>query len=395
MNTVQAMEKLVELIRPQLTFHGITLTKEVASVTLDPSEAPYLMGTTFCLITQSVSALQLKVGPRTLMLHLRRTEAGELSVEVSDNARPMPHNFRDEWLRLLSPIARLVPFGVRVTYSSSAESGNKAHILLPLETARGHGLSRRHALVIDDSQTSLNVMRKLLEAKGMTVDTVDNGYKGLLWLRQRSYDLVFLDLNMPGIDGPFLFTAISQELPHLVDRLLVISGNLEDHRDFLEKNRIVSLPKPPVAEQLYAAMEQMLDAVERTKDWRSSRHSGRALVLVQDEGFLRLVDELLLEWGYDLEWVNTWYKGLYKLTTSRFDLIFLDLDIPGINDPTMMKTVMREIQKDPARFVILRPPGTSMESLEKVDRVTLLEKPIERTRFHRTLAMKIATLAGT
>lgn len=391
---MQAMEKIVELIKPQLAFHGITLTKEVASVTLDPAEAPYLMGTTFCLINQSVSALQLKVGPRTLMLHVRRTPEGELSVEVVDNARPVPHNFRDEWLRLLSPIARLVPFGVRVTYSSSAEAGNRAHVLLPLESARGHGLSRRHALVIDDSQTSLNVMRKLLEARGMTVDTVDNGYKGLLWLRQRSYDLVLLDLNMPGIDGPFLYTAISQELPHMVDRLLVVSGTLEDHRDFLEKNRIVALPKPPVAEALYAAMEQILETVERTKDWRSSRHSGRALVLVQDEGFLRLVDELLLEWGYDIEWVNTWYKGLYKLTTSRFDLVFLDLEIPGIHDPTMMKTVMREIQKDAQRFVVLRSAGASGDGLDRVEQVTLLEKPIERTRFHRTLAMKIATLQG-
>jgi two-component system, cell cycle response regulator len=59
----------------------------------------------------------------------------------------------------------------------------------------------RKVLVIDDSES----VRKLLEVKlgslGLMVDFAEDGEQGLSLARDRRYDLIFLDVMLPGIDG--------------------------------------------------------------------------------------------------------------------------------------------------------------------------------------------------
>jgi CheY-like chemotaxis protein len=58
-------------------------------------------------------------------------------------------------------------------------------------------------LVADDSKTFRHLIRKVLAASrfGIGVDVVDNGELAIGLLRQQPYDVIFLDSNMPGLDG--------------------------------------------------------------------------------------------------------------------------------------------------------------------------------------------------
>jgi CheY-like chemotaxis protein len=58
-------------------------------------------------------------------------------------------------------------------------------------------------LVADDSKTFRHLIRKVLAASrfGIGVDVVDNGELAIGLLRQQAYDVIFLDYNMPGLDG--------------------------------------------------------------------------------------------------------------------------------------------------------------------------------------------------
>ena len=56
-------------------------------------------------------------------------------------------------------------------------------------------------LVVDDDRTTLNLIRLQLRSAGYTVDTAPDGAAGLERLQQRRYDLVLLDVWMPGMDG--------------------------------------------------------------------------------------------------------------------------------------------------------------------------------------------------
>ncbi len=56
-------------------------------------------------------------------------------------------------------------------------------------------------LVIDDEDSMCNFMEIMLAKEGYAVDTVNSGSEGLGLLREKNYDLVIADLNMPEMTG--------------------------------------------------------------------------------------------------------------------------------------------------------------------------------------------------
>jgi CheY-like chemotaxis protein/anti-sigma regulatory factor (Ser/Thr protein kinase) len=56
-------------------------------------------------------------------------------------------------------------------------------------------------LVVDDDRTTRDLLRLQLRSLGYSVDTAGDGEAGLARLRRRRYDLVLLDVWMPGLDG--------------------------------------------------------------------------------------------------------------------------------------------------------------------------------------------------
>ncbi len=56
-------------------------------------------------------------------------------------------------------------------------------------------------LVVDDVAANRLLLKILLEKMGHTVDAAENGHEALHLFRQSAYDIVFLDINMPILDG--------------------------------------------------------------------------------------------------------------------------------------------------------------------------------------------------
>jgi DNA-binding response OmpR family regulator len=78
----------------------------------------------------------------------------------------------------------------------------------------GHGAGMR-ILVIEDEPRILGFLARGLEAEGFTVDTAGNGAAGLRRVRRNPYDLVLLDLLLPGVDGLTVLRELSREQPDL------------------------------------------------------------------------------------------------------------------------------------------------------------------------------------
>ena len=56
-------------------------------------------------------------------------------------------------------------------------------------------------LVVDDNEMNLVVTSKLLKDTQMTIDTVDSGAKCLEKVYAKKYNLILMDIKMPGMDG--------------------------------------------------------------------------------------------------------------------------------------------------------------------------------------------------
>jgi DNA-binding NtrC family response regulator len=61
--------------------------------------------------------------------------------------------------------------------------------------------SKPHILVVDDERNIRNNLGMLLESDGYEVDTVANGDDALTHIKEGRYDIVFVDIQMPKMDG--------------------------------------------------------------------------------------------------------------------------------------------------------------------------------------------------
>lgn len=86
-------------------------------------------------------------------------------------------------------------------------------------------------LVIDDEEIIRLLFAETLSELGHNVTTVGNPVDGLEIISHREFDLLFLDLKMPGMDGAQLFQSIRRIQPRLP--VTIITGFPES--DIMER----------------------------------------------------------------------------------------------------------------------------------------------------------------
>jgi excisionase family DNA binding protein len=77
-------------------------------------------------------------------------------------------------------------------------------------------------LVIDDDDAICSLIQDTLEGAGYMVTTSSESSKGLELVKNQDYDLIFLDLKMPGMDGAELLRQIKIAKPKLP--VIIITG---------------------------------------------------------------------------------------------------------------------------------------------------------------------------
>ena len=120
-------------------------------------------------------------------------------------------------------------------------------------------------LVIDDDRAVLSTIKILLERAAHAVEAVDNSQAGLRLLETQRFDLLVVDIFMPGIDGFETMRLVHQSRPEMP--VIVISGQQfssasEREPDFLymatKLGAVSSLQKPFRPHELLAAVAKSL-----------------------------------------------------------------------------------------------------------------------------------------
>jgi CheY-like chemotaxis protein len=125
-------------------------------------------------------------------------------------------------------------------------------------------------LIVDDDIAVQMTIRILLERAGHSVVVASDGRKALSIFETGNFDLMFLDIFMPGMDGLETMRLIHQRQPLMP--IIVISGrpiapDPDGGPDFLtmatKLGAVTSLQKPFKPAALLAAVAGCLDAAKR------------------------------------------------------------------------------------------------------------------------------------
>lgn len=129
-------------------------------------------------------------------------------------------------------------------------------------------------LVVDDDARILRSLDRLLTREGYEVETAADGFIALKMFEERAADLVITDINMPGMDGIEVITAL-QDLRSDVPVIAISAGGLLPSEVLLQNadmlGAISSISKPFDVDTLLEAVSQALVGEPTTDDTETMR----------------------------------------------------------------------------------------------------------------------------
>jgi two-component system response regulator PilR (NtrC family) len=139
----------------------------------------------------------------------------------------------------------------------------------------------KRVLVVDDEPEICELLSEVLAGLDLRVDTAQSAVEAMRLYAENKYDLVTLDICMPGTNGVEFHQALSRNfghgkrvpsvLPPRLPPVLVITGYPEDSlvRELFAGERVVGILQKPVNS------EQLLRVVQDLLDWEETRQTRR------------------------------------------------------------------------------------------------------------------------
>jgi DNA-binding response OmpR family regulator len=123
-----------------------------------------------------------------------------------------------------------------------------------------------HILVVEDEQRLAFLLRRVLLEERHTVDLAHDGHTGLNLALSDTYDVVILDLMLPGIDGLEICRQMRAEQVMSPVLMLTARGAIEDRVTGLNVGADDYLTKPFAMEELLARINALLRRRDRRFD---------------------------------------------------------------------------------------------------------------------------------
>jgi PAS domain S-box-containing protein len=251
----------------------------------------------------------------------------------------------------LALCARIVEaMGGRMSLESEVGRGTTFHFSMraqvastvcdPLTFADLHG---RSVLVVDDNAASCGALGAMLEGAGMRVVTLLDGAQVNSVVREHAdqgtpFDLVLLDVHMPGVDGFEIARALVAEasgVPTPAILLLTVLGERGDAARCRSIGINGYITKPVSADELINAAAAALGSVRSQGVPLITKHTVREsqqpleVLLVEDNPVnQKLAVKLLGKRGLNVHVAKNGREALDALRESTYDVLLMDLQMP-------------------------------------------------------------------
>ena len=177
--------------------------------------------------------------------------------------------------------------------------------------------NRRRTLVVEDQPAIREVVRLHLELAGFDVTEVGDGKRALELGRTSRFDLIVLDVMLPGLDGVTLCRALRAEGANTLTAILMLTARDAESDKVLglESGADDYMTKPFGTRELVARAAALLRAQHR--------------MTTQDAGQTHLIARSGVSLNLDKRQASV--RGLsVELTKQEFDLLHLLVTHPGI-----------------------------------------------------------------
>ncbi len=213
-----------------------------------------------------------------------------------------------------------------------AEEGDEEPAPPPVElqsAAETRHNGKRRVLVVEDDQDIAQLISHHLTDKGYVVSTAGRAEDAFQAACTERPDLITLDIYLPGADGFELLQRLRSD-ETTADIPVVIVSVLADKNQGLRLGAVDYMTKP-LDEQL------LLNTVGRVL-----AGTGKVLVVDDDPDTQNLLRQVLSNLGIDVRTTASGRRALELVQQDQFDLILLDLKLPGGVDGYQVLTQLKQ-----------------------------------------------------
>ncbi|WP_300463607.1 response regulator [Desulfobacula sp.] len=141
-------------------------------------------------------------------------------------------------------------------------------------------------LVVDDEVRIQKACKRLLTEEGCDVEVAENGINGLKMLEEKHFDIILLDLMMPGMSGLDVLTDVKAHHPDTV--VIVVTGyaTLEHSIETMKKGAFDFLSKPFSPEELRLVIGKAIEFLRTLQDIATEKSRMRVMINTLSDGVL-------------------------------------------------------------------------------------------------------------
>jgi len=183
-------------------------------------------------------------------------------------------------------------------------------------------------LIVDERIDLIEPLAEVLERKGYSVTTVENGDKAVGLLKRRDFDILLTPPQMPGVSGEWDFKLMKRLCPSMAVIIVNSVKEKKEMEEILGAEIEAVVNKPFNVKKLVETIEFILETpsilivgyqVEEGEALRNSLEERRCRALVVKDG----------------------YEAIGMVRKNDFDVVLVDVGMTGMDDIQLLETVKK------------------------------------------------------
>ena len=207
---------------------------------------------------------------------------------------------------------------------------------------------KAEVLIVDDQLGMLETFKDILTDRSYGVDTAEDGYMAIRKAKEKKFDIIFMDMKMPGINGVQTFREIKKISPDTAVIMMTAYAMEDLIKEAISEGAYAVVYKPFDVDRIIQTIEDVLKNV---------------LVLVVDDTLedRQTLKDILESKSYKVTTAKDGHEAIEVIKQQKVNIIFVDVKMPGIDG---VKT-FEEIHKIAPSVPVIMITGYSVDDMVK------------------------------
>lgn len=266
--------------------------------------------------------------------------------------------------------------GGEISVTSKVHQGSNFHFTLPLQSLKKfpnvsntQAIVKAKILIVDDDTTFLDIVKTQAERIGIDLDTVTQGNEALTKLAEKKYDVIFIDLNMPNLNGVELCKLINENPKYVhLKKLFLTNQNLPpDIQQYRRLGIRGYLTKPFDSSQLKACIDKLYsESSFLTNHDLSTTDISLKILLAEDNPVNRkVICKMLQKLNQNVDIAQDGKEAIQMANNNHYDLVLMDMQMPNVDGLEATREIRLKLGHKSKLPIIALTANISEESRQK------------------------------